>query len=462
MVEQKIAQFIQKTLRDHALVGVAVGVVRNDQTVFAGGFGKRNIQKADSVTDASIFHVASISKLFTASAIMQLEESGLIGLDDPPQKYLPYLKITNPFEDRVMIKDLLSHTAGIPDVTDYGWDRPQFDDGALERYIRGLEVKLLFNPRSQYSYSNIAFEILGAILAVISGMPFETYLRENLIKPLGMKSSTFFKSEVCKENQTSPHVADLETLQSEVYPYNRMHAPSSTLHSNILDMNRWAKANLDKKVLFKREKTFHEMKNPIITVGNPQRTKKHVGLGWFLDEYKGLSYQYHSGHDVGFTSYHLLVPRSILSVTILCNTAPAPVEEIAHGILDIVELDQNPHSINPHIIKKLGQVFLSKGPKAMIEKYSSMKRMHVDNFDFEIGGFLETASALLDSNRNEMAVDLLLAILPLFPASAKGHETLARAYFQKGSYENAIRHGKRSLELLPDNPFLRQQLDALQ
>jgi CubicO group peptidase (beta-lactamase class C family) len=461
MNKQLISEFIQQTHRDHALVGIAIGVVKNGQSVFEGGVGKLSVQKNDIVTAKTIFHTASVSKLFTSSAVIQLHEAGLIRLDDPPQQYLPYLKILNRFDHGLTIRNLLSHTAGIPDVIDYGWDQPQFDTNALERYIRSLDLDLLFEPGSQFSYSNIAYEILGAIISVVSGMPFETFMIENLFKPLAMKSSTFLVSDVPKENQASPHTSDLDILKSDIYPYNRAHAPSSTLHTNILDMNRWAIANLNKVTLFNHKTTFQEMVNPVIKLGDSHRPEKRVGLGWFLDERHGLAFQYHSGHDVGFTAYHLLVPQSMLGITVLCNTGPAPVEAIAFGILDIIERAIKPQPIKPHIINKLGQIFRNQGSQSMIEQYASMKTILLDDYDFEVDGFLGVANALLDRNCNEAAIGFLLAILQIFPTSAKGYEALARAYFQNGDVERAIMTAQRSLQIEPDNPFLRQQIEML-
>ena len=458
---QKIESFITEVMNIHGLVGIAAGVVKDGKTVLEAGFGKINLTKNDPVTNSSVFHLASISKLFTASAIMQLIENGLVNLDDSPQMYLPCLKMHNTFTNHVCIRHLLSHSSGISDVIDYGWDRPEYDDGALERYIQSLDLELLFNPGTRFSYSNIAYEILGAIIAVVSGMPFETYIKNNLLDLLQMENCSFHVNEIPDLNKTCPHSKDLETRVSEIYPYNRAHAPSSTLQANIGAMNLWAIANLNKEKIFKQESSFEKMTVPCEQVVDPNRKTKHVGLGWFLDERRGISYQYHSGHDVGFTTYHLIVPQESLAITVLCNTAPAPIEAIAFGVLDIVVFDDNPEMMRPHIVKTIGPVFLAQGAEAMKTRYYEMRENQSEMYDFGVGGFLDAANSLLDLNRNELALKFLQTVLEIDNANAKVFETLARAYFQHGDYENAIKSAQLSLQIDPDNPFLKQQLNAL-
>jgi tetratricopeptide (TPR) repeat protein len=226
-------------------------------------------------------------------------------------------------------------------------------------------------------------------------------------------------------------------------------------------MNLWAIANLNKEKIFKEKSTFEKMIEPFEHTVDPNRKAKHVGLGWFMDERRGLSYQYHSGHDVGFATYHLIVPQESLGITVLCNTAPAPIEAIAFGVLDIFTFDDEPGMIRPHIIKTIGPIFLDQGAEAMKVRFYEMKEDRPDIFDFGVGGFLDAANSLLDFNQNELALRFLQTVLEIDNTSSKVFETLARAYFQNGDYENAIKSAQQSLKIDPDNPFLKQQLNAL-
>ena len=132
---------------------------------------------------------------------------------------------------------MLSHLSGMPDVEDYEWDKPQYDDGALERYVRSLSNQsLIAAPGAGFRYSNMAYEVLGDLIAKVSGMSFEDYVRRHILEPLGMKSSTLLVKQANSSLLTSPHVMDnsYQTVVSKVFPYNRMHSPSSTVYSNVL------------------------------------------------------------------------------------------------------------------------------------------------------------------------------------------------------------------------------------
>ena len=144
-----------------------------------------SLKSTDAVTPRSLFHMASITKPFVATAVMQLVEKGRMRLDAPLTTYLPYFKMADPRAQTITIAQLLSHTSGMPDVYDYEWDKPQYDDGALERYVRSVQDRtLLFAPGERIQYSNMAYEILGDVVAKASGMTFEDYVRQNILEPL--------------------------------------------------------------------------------------------------------------------------------------------------------------------------------------------------------------------------------------------------------------------------------------
>jgi CubicO group peptidase (beta-lactamase class C family) len=459
-MKEKISAFVNGVIKSHHLAGIAVGVVCESQPYFEAGFGVRSLESKEPVTANSLFHLASISKLFVATAVMQLVEQGRVALDDSLAKHLPYVKINNPFGGEITVQHMLSHVSGFPDVTDYHWDEPEYDDEALERYVRSLELELLFVPGERFSYSNIAYEVLGDLIAKVSKMPFEEYVKANILDPLEMPSSTHFRKNVLANLGVAPHVNDLTTRVSEIYPYHRAHAPSSTLHSSAAEMNLWAAANLSGKAKVLQPATLVDMWKPRAAVGKPERPDKRVGLGWFIDTHRGLQTVYHSGRDVGFCTYFILIPEQAIGVTILCNTSPTPVEEIALGILDIL-LGYAPAPIKPLAMTELGAAYRDGGPVAMRARYTELKSRSPQEYDFGMDGFLDVCSTLLDGGRNPEAIDILNFALPLFPNHAGGYELLARACFQNGDMEGAMRSAQRSLEIEPNNPFLRQQVEQL-
>jgi CubicO group peptidase (beta-lactamase class C family) len=459
-MKEKISDLVNRVIKSHHLAGVAVGVIREFQPYFEAGFGVRSLESKEPVTANSLFHLASISKLFVATAVMQLVEQGNVALDDPLSKHLPYLKIENPFGGEITIQHMLSHMSGFPDATDYHWDMPEYDDEALERYVRSLDIELLFAPGERFFYSNIAYEVLGNLIAKVSKMPFEEYVKANILEPLEMKTSSHFMRNVPLTLAVTPHINDLTTHVSEIYPYNRAHSPSSTLHSSAVEMDHWAIASLNCTGRILQPTALFEMWKPRMAVGKPDRRDKYAGFGWFIDTHRGFRTVYHSGQDVGFCTYFILIPEQAIGVTVLCNVSPAPVEKIAFGVLDIL-LGYIPDPIHPHVVNQLGAAYLESGLEGMKVCYTDLKSNSAREFDFGMDGFLEASSALLDDNQNAKVIDILNFALELFPDHAGGYETLARAYFQSGDMEEVMRCAQCSLKIEPNNPFLRQQIGRL-
>lgn len=133
--------------KDGAAAGMAVGIVYNREPVYAKGFGVKNKETGAPVDGNTLFHMASISKTYVATAVMQLVERGQINLDEKVTAYLPYFRLEDPRYQQITIRHLLTHTSGMPDEDDYEWDRPQLDEGALERYVRSVwNRELLWHP----------------------------------------------------------------------------------------------------------------------------------------------------------------------------------------------------------------------------------------------------------------------------------------------------------------------------
>ncbi|NQT02290.1 MAG: beta-lactamase family protein [Planctomycetes bacterium] len=240
--------FLKRMMEEHNVPGFTIGVVKDGAVVYSGAFGTKNLDTREKLTTHSLFHQASLTKPFVGTAIMQLAEKGEVNLEDPVIKYLPYFRLKDKRYKTITIRQMVTHTSGMPDVQDYEWQNPVYDDGALERYVRRLgNEQLIAAPGEKYRYSNMAFEVLGDLIAKVSGMSFEDYIRKNILVPLKMKHSTLLKQKADPKLMSTPHVKEGDRIVvSKIYPYNRMHAPSSTLISNTVDMSRWALANLNR------------------------------------------------------------------------------------------------------------------------------------------------------------------------------------------------------------------------
>lgn len=181
--QQKLQPVLEKLIHEQQVPGFAISVVEDNRVVYAAAFGVKNVTRSDDpITTRSLFHMASITKTFVATSIMQLVEAGKIDLDAPLVKYLPYFRMADERYKIITIRQMVTHTSGIPDVDDYEWSKPQYDDGALERYVRSLSnLKLDFAPGQRFQYSNMAFEVLGDVIAKVSGESFDDYVQHHIL-----------------------------------------------------------------------------------------------------------------------------------------------------------------------------------------------------------------------------------------------------------------------------------------
>jgi CubicO group peptidase (beta-lactamase class C family) len=328
-------------MRQQQVPGLAIGVIQGGQLVYAHGFGVKNLaHDHDPVTPRSLFHMASITKTFVATSIMQLVEAGKINLDAPVVQYLPYFRLADDRYPTITVRQMVTHTSGMPDVEDYEWDKPQYDDGALERYVRSVSnQKLLFAPGTDFRYSNMAFEVLGDLISKVSGESFDDYVQQQILTPLKMKDSTLLIKKTSPGLMTWGHERDLSghVFPSKVYPYNRMHSPSSNLHSNVEDMARWALANLNHGELDGRrilkEQTYDIMWKPAHKLSDGRA----VGISWFLGEYRGQATVSHGGGDTGYATFLMLLPEKKMAVVLManCDWLGDAGAQIAHAALDV-------------------------------------------------------------------------------------------------------------------------------
>lgn len=334
----EIETFLQSLIDTNGIPGIAIAITVDHDIVYAKGFGVKNIDTKEKLEPNNTFHIASVSKTFTATAVMQLYEKGKIDINKPLISYLPYFKLKDERYKDITIKQMLNHTSGMPDVEDYEWEKGISDDGAAERYVRSLSDSVLISkPGIEFHYSNIAFDIMADLIAKVSGMSFEKYVKENILTPLEMNESSFYYPEISKKLRTSPHVGNPPKVLA-VYPYNRMHAPSSTLNTNVLEMSHYAIANMYngkyKNTQILTPETHLMIMTPTFAKNKEQNIS--IGLSWFMYPYKGLTNVEHGGSDDGYRSLLTLIPEKKIGIIILSNIESIRMYDTRNKIRDIL------------------------------------------------------------------------------------------------------------------------------
>lgn len=453
-LDKVLSEYMEKNI----IPGLAVGVVYDNEVIYTKGFGVKNIETKEEVDENSLFHMASVSKTFVATGIMQLVEQGKINLDSYLIEYLPYFELKDDRYKKITIRQMLKHISGMGDVDDYEWDKPKYDEGALERFVRGLsDDELLWEPGEKFSYSNDAFEVLGDVIAKVSGMTFEDYMKENILNVLGMKESNFLKPLVSKELLTTPHVLNLENgygvKVSEVFPYNRAHGPSSTLCSNVVEMCQYAIANMNEgkfngtKIL--EPQSYSELWREQAVTGWSGYTSR-IGLSWFLGEYKGAKVKSHSGCDTGFLSNLVLIPEIKAAVVIMTNCDFAAISTICSNVMSIIlghEVSSIKEFLGIHMLKTI----LNEGFETAMKECRLIKEKNLEDYFVDASDFNYQAYKLLQNKKINKAIELLKIAIVIFPEEANLYDSLGEIYLENGDKELALENYKKSVELNPKN-----------
>jgi CubicO group peptidase (beta-lactamase class C family) len=335
---QEIDLYLQSLIDTGGIPGIAIAITSKKDIIYSKAFGVKNVQTKEKLQLWNTFHIASISKTFAATAIMQLFEQGKIDINKPLVTYLPYFRLNDERFKVITIKQMLNHTSGMPDVQDYEWEKAVTDDSAAEMYVRILaNEKMISEPGIEYHYSNIAYDVFAEVIAKVSGMSFETYVKKNILIPLEMYESSFYLPDIKQSLRTSPHIGKPARV-SGVYPYNRMHAPSSTLNTNVLELSHWAIANMNegkyKAARILSAATHSMMMTPTFTTSKER--KRSIGLSWFMYPYRGMMNYEHGGRDLGYKSMLTLSPEKEIGIIILCNIEAIHMDNTRNKVMDIL------------------------------------------------------------------------------------------------------------------------------
>ena len=328
--ERHLRAEIEEALSRWPTAGLAVGVVRNGALAWFHGHGVADIASNTPVTEDTVFRIASITKTFTAIAVMQLWERGLVDLDAPANDYLRGFALVprKAGLPPATLRHLLTHTAGIPAVRTpsdllrpvMGWGMPVgHPTPSLAEYYRG-GLRVDTEPGSRWAYSNHGFATLGQIVEDVSGLPLDRYLRERIFGPLGMENSDLIRSDRVRSRLATGYTLRAGGLQA-VADREIVTAGASSVYSTTGDMARYVSAllgggaNEHGSVL--RPETLARMFEPHY---QPDPRLPGMGLAFFRNEVGGHPTVGHDGIWTGFCSDMLLAPEEGIGVLVFANT----------------------------------------------------------------------------------------------------------------------------------------------
>ncbi len=319
------------------LPGVVVGVVSDQELVWAKGFGFRNVDANRPMEPDTRFRMASHSKLFTASAIMQLREQGRLRLDDPVSEYLPWFRVQSaePDDPPITIEHLLTHSSGLPREAGSHWTDWEFP---TREELRELIPKRQapFSPETRWKYSNLAYTIAGMIVEVVSGETWAEYLQINIFDPLGMSASSVDRDVASLATGYGRRMPD---GSRQVIPFvdARGMAAATGLTSTVEDMAKFVSAQFRKgprggdRIL--STASLREMHRVRMLESTWTRGQ---GIGFAVSRVDDKLYVGHGGGYPGHTTNTLILLDSKVGVIVLTNTNDSNPGNIARERMDTV------------------------------------------------------------------------------------------------------------------------------
>jgi len=314
--------------------GCALGVYENGHIVYARGYGMADLNAGAPIAPDTVFHVASMSKQFTAASIILLAEDGKLSLKDDIHKYIPELP---DFGEPITLNDLMHHTSGLRDqwaLLDLaGWRYSEdliTDDDVMSVVTR--QRQLNFKPGDKFLYSNTGFTLLGIVVKRVSGLSLRAFTSKRIFEPLGMTRTHFRDdhAEIIKNDAVGYTRADPQKpFRISITNFDTVGATS--LHTTVEDLQKW-------------DENFYHTK-----VGGPgfvhamlEQAKLNTGetidyaSGLFIGAYRGLPTVDHSGADAGYRSDMRRFPNQHFSAAVLCNLAEANPNRLVRQVADIV------------------------------------------------------------------------------------------------------------------------------
>lgn len=298
----------------------AVLVARGGRVIVSRGYGLASVEHEVPNTPQTRFRIGSLTKQFTAMAVMMLQERGKLSVEDSICKYLPDC----PEKCRpITIRHLLTHTSGIPNFT-YDLNRVEqiAQSSQLARHMEQLRgATLEFKAGERFSYSNSGYILLGHIIEKASGKPYDLFLRENIFEPLQMKNTGYEDRDSIVKHRASGYSLRKDTLRSA--PFVDMALPYSAggLYSTVEDIYLWDQALYTEKLVSR--KSLDAIFTPF---------KGNYGYGWDVVEQFGRRCTAHMGWIEGYASYILRVPDDRLTVVVMSNVDGAPVNAMARDL----------------------------------------------------------------------------------------------------------------------------------
>lgn len=354
----EVEKLIINKMRQGKIPGLSVAIVKDGETAYKAGFGYANIETGEKVTSDTLFQLASNSKAFTALGVLQLQKDGLINLEEPVSKYIPWLKLLyNGKETDVAIAEFLYHTSGISSNTIYMI--PELDeeeDDAIEKTVRTIVgLELSSKPGTKYEYATINYDVLGLLIERASGENYEDYIQKHVLDAAGLHDTYMFKSKADAINLASGYKAGFLLPQHYNAPWYEGNKPAGYIISSAGDMAEWLKIQMGtSESSLLDTKLIVQSQYPNLNVDTFGEGMAYAA-GWIVYDNAGTEIL-HSGSNPNFSSFIIFRPEEKTGVAVLCNTNTTYAMDIAQSIIKLFSDSQSSYTSVADYNQKIDQI----------------------------------------------------------------------------------------------------------
>jgi CubicO group peptidase (beta-lactamase class C family) len=436
-IDKSVEDYMQLAIANDYFSGTIL-IAKEGKIQFQKAYGKASLELNVPNNINTKYSIASITKSFTALAIMQLVEKEKLKLTD---SFCLYVSNCPDVWKPITIQQLLTHTSGIMNFSRLpDWDefhkKQSYTSKELVNLVR--EIPLKFAPGEKYNYSNTGYVLLGLVIEKVSGLTFADFINQNILDKIGTKNTGGYNNVDIISGLATGYYHKIGIPFPVPYENLELGNAAGFMYSTVADLLLYDQALYTEKLLSK--KSIEQMFTPY---------KDNYGFGWEIKEVYNRKMIGHSGSNNGFSAYLMRYPEEKITVIVLSNSDKTRATKIAYDLSAIL-FDQPFKAPAKNVFDTLVTAYHQSGVEAVIQQ--SQTSQVKDKYDLlELLG--EFAYDLLDLRRYDDSIKLFTFLVAQYKDSSFAHDYLGEAYLLKGNYPLAKQYFEKALELDTENEY---------
>ncbi len=452
---KKLDAYLAEYQKNKAVASISAGAIQKGKIIWQNAFGYADISHKVPATPNTVYRIASISKLVTAVAVMQLVEKGKIKLDEDARKYIPYFPKK---KWKFTVRQILQHTAGLRTYRKGEFNSTNFYSSTREAVGVIQNDSLVYKPGTKYVYTTLGYNLLAAIIEDASGLSFTDYLRKYIFEPAEMNSTyPEFHQKIIMNKAVGYVKNKYRNFENAPLADLSIKFAGGGLISTSGDLLKFANAILLNK--FIKHSTLDSMLVPVKLLNG---RAIDCGLGFEIKHDKNNKFFYgHFGYGTGFISLLAIFPEDSLAVVDLINTDDRNLGGPALDLASIILNKPFNYPLKP-LQDKMMEFTLSKGIDSAISFYKMIKTDSANYYDLSAEAFNEVGYDLLKIKDRKSAIRWFSFYADEFPQNISPYLGLGDTYYNDNNKGLARKYYRKALKIDFNNSYAKQMISKLE